>query len=117
MSTNSFLAVGTWIAIIVVLWVIAFVIAESIPTFNDLLALISSLFSSWFSYGFSGIMWLYLNRGQWFKGWRKICLSILNFAIILIGAAICGLGLYASGVAIKADSGSSASWSCADNSS
>jgi len=54
MSKNTFLAVGSWIAIIATLWIIAFVIAESIPSFMDLLSLISSLFVSWFTYGLSG---------------------------------------------------------------
>jgi uncharacterized membrane protein len=40
MHQKSFLAVGTWIGIALALWVIAWVIAESIPVFNDLLSLI-----------------------------------------------------------------------------
>jgi hypothetical protein len=47
MSKNTWLAVGSWVGIILTLWVVAWVIAESIPVFNDLLALISSLFASW----------------------------------------------------------------------
>lgn len=116
MGKTTLLAVGTWIGIIVVLWIIAFIVAESIPVFNDLLSLISSLFASWFTYGLSGIYWLYINRGGWFKNWRKSSLTIVNFAIFLLGATICGVGLYASGTAIKANSGSGHSWSCADNS-
>lgn len=116
MSTTTFLAVGTWVGIIAVLWIVAWVIAESIPVFNDLLSLISSLFASWFTYGLSGTLWLFINRGQWFKNWRKSSLTVANTLIFLLGAAICGIGLYASGTAIKEDSGSGHSWSCADNS-
>ncbi|EME77733.1 uncharacterized protein MYCFIDRAFT_45761 [Pseudocercospora fijiensis CIRAD86] len=116
MSTTTFLAVGTWVGIIAVLWVVAWVIAESIPVFNDLLSLISSLFASWFTYGLSGTLWLFINRGQWFKNRRKSSLTVANTMIFLLGAAICGIGLYASGKAIKEDSGSGHSWSCADNS-
>jgi hypothetical protein len=43
-------------------------------------------------------------------------LTILNGFLILMGTAVMGMGLYASGTAIKADSGTSKSWSCADNS-
>jgi hypothetical protein len=39
---------AVWTGIVAVGWVIAFIIGESIPFFNDLLSLISSLFDSWF---------------------------------------------------------------------
>lgn len=115
MGSKSFLGVGTWILITLILWVIAFIIAESIPNFNNLLALISSLFASWFTYGMSGFFWLYLNRGLWFKGPRKIFLTILNMIIFALGAVVMGLGLYASGKAIG-EGGGYGSWTCADNS-
>lgn len=63
----------------------------------------------------SGIFWLFINYGQWFNR-KKLPLTILNFLIFLLGASICGIGLYASGVSIHNDAGSGASWSCADNS-
>lgn len=116
MGTRTWLAVGTWLAIIGTLWIVAFIIAESIPNFNDLLSLISSLFASWFTYGLSGILWLYINYGNWFQNWRKSSLTVANFLIFLLGAAICGIGLYASGTAISKDASKGASWSCADNS-
>lgn len=42
MHSNSFVSVGSWVAICLVIWVIAWVVAESIPVFNDLLSLIVS---------------------------------------------------------------------------
>lgn len=54
MSATTWLAVGSWIGIVAIMWIIALVIAKSIPTFNDLLSLISSLFVSWFTYGIAG---------------------------------------------------------------
>lgn len=47
MSQRTFLAVGSWVAIILTMWVIAWILAESIPVFNDLLGLVSSMFASW----------------------------------------------------------------------
>ena len=49
MHQRSFLATGTWVAIGLSTWTVAWIIAESIPVFNELLSLISSLFGSWFS--------------------------------------------------------------------
>lgn len=47
MGTRTWLAAGSWLGIVVTLWVIAWIIAESIPVFNDLVSLISALFISW----------------------------------------------------------------------
>lgn len=41
---NTILGWGTWAAIIAASWVAAFVIAEVIPFFSDMLSLMSSLF-------------------------------------------------------------------------
>ena len=132
MSKNDWKSYSYWLMIIVVLWIIAWIIAEAIPVFSDLLSLISALFASWFTYGLSGVFWLFMNRGKYFSSPRKIFLTVLNVLIFGIGAAIvssskfsallkltikqCGLGLYASGLAIHSDSSSSGgSFSCADN--
>ncbi|KAJ6131375.1 hypothetical protein N7523_001835 [Penicillium sp. IBT 18751x] len=114
MHSRSFLSVGSWVAICIGVWVISWVVAESIPVFNDLLSLISALFGSWFSFGLPAIFWFYMNRGQFFKNWKKTCLTIINILILAIAFAMCGLGLYVSAVAIHDDSGSS-SWSCANS--
>ncbi|EXJ95285.1 hypothetical protein A1O1_00405 [Capronia coronata CBS 617.96] len=114
MSKRTVLAVGSWLAITLVLWVVAWIIAESIPNFNNLLSLISSLFASWFTYGISGIFWLFLNKGQYTKNWRKICLTVANLLLFGLGAAICGMGLYASGTAISNEPGGN-SWTCKSN--
>ena len=88
MSKNNWKSFSYWLVIIIVLWIIAWIIAEAIPVFSDLLALISALFASWFTYGLSGVFWLFLNKGRWFKGPRKIFLTILNALIVCIGATI-----------------------------
>jgi len=64
MSTNTLLGFGSWVAITGIFWLLAFIIAESMPNFKSLLALISSLFASWFTYGLSGVFWLFLNKGR-----------------------------------------------------
>lgn len=49
MHKRNFVSVGAWVGISLALWVIAWVIAEAIPVFNDLLSLITALFASWFT--------------------------------------------------------------------
>ena len=116
MSKRTLLATGSWAAITLTLWIIAWIIAESIPNFNDLLALISSLFASWFTFGISGIFWLFINKGQYFSSPTKIFLTFANIGLFLLGLSICGMGLYASGYSIH-NSTSSSSWSCQSSSS
>ncbi|GME48002.1 Chaperonin TCP-1 conserved site [Neofusicoccum parvum] len=123
MHARTWVGAGGWAGITLAIWVVAWAIAESIPNFNTLLGLISSIFASWFTYGLSGVFWLFINWGGsgrrgvrgWFAGGKKSALAVLNLAIVTAGAAIMGLGLYASGKAIHEQSGSG-SWTCADNS-
>lgn len=42
MHKRDWIATGSWVGIALALWVIAWVIAESIPVFNNLLSLIVS---------------------------------------------------------------------------
>jgi hypothetical protein len=48
----------------------------------------TALFASWFTYGLSGIFWLFMNKGLWFSSPRKIALTALNVFVIAVGAAI-----------------------------
>ena len=88
MSKKSWGSFGIWAGIVLVLWVVAWIIAEAIPVFNDLLGLISSLFASWFTYGLSGVFWLFMNKGRYRESSRKIFLTVLNVLIFCIGGII-----------------------------
>ncbi|KAG2420378.1 hypothetical protein HFD88_005179 [Aspergillus terreus] len=114
MHKKDLVATGSWLLIGLVLWVAAWVIAEAIPVFNNLLSLIASLFASWFTFGVSAACWLYLNKDCLFATPMKIGLTIFNVILMGIAACICGLGLYVSGKALH-DNPSSASFSCANN--
>ncbi|ODH45644.1 hypothetical protein GX48_08273 [Paracoccidioides brasiliensis] len=116
MSKRSWLSIGTWVGLVGTLWVLAWIIAQAIPVFNNLLSLITALFASWFTFGVNGVFWLFLNRGRYFASPGKIFLTFLNVFCVLSGALICGLGLYVSGRAISEDDGvAGGSFSCANN--
>ncbi|WWD00941.1 hypothetical protein V866_007879 [Kwoniella sp. B9012] len=98
-----------WVAIILVMWIAAFVLAELIPFFNQLLTIVSSLFSVWFSYGLCGVIWFYNKhpyfakdgevremRGFW--SWFFMGCAILS---IILSIAITPLGLYSAIEGIK----------------
>jgi hypothetical protein len=46
--SNTLVAWGTWAGLAAASWLLAFVIAEVIPFFSDMLSLMSSLFDGWF---------------------------------------------------------------------
>ncbi|KAE8354338.1 transmembrane amino acid transporter protein-domain-containing protein [Aspergillus coremiiformis] len=114
MHKKDLVATGSWMILMLLLWIVAWIIAEAIPVFNNLLSLVASLFASWFTYGLSAMFWLYLNKDRLFATPMKICLTVLNVLIFGIAGCICGLGLYVSGKALH-DDPSSATFSCANN--
>lgn len=114
MHKRDAVAIGSWVLIALCLWILAWIIAEAIPVFSNLLSLITALFASWFTYGLSGIFWLFMNKGLWFKNWKKISLTMVNLLAIGVACVLCGMGLWVSGKALH-DNPSSASFSCANN--
>lgn len=93
MSKKSWSSFGLWAIIVLVLWFIAWIIAEAIPVFNDLLSLISALFASWFTYGLSGVFWLYMNHGQYTASKKKMFLTGVNVGCFCLGAIIVSISL------------------------
>ncbi|KAI3405209.1 hypothetical protein KGF56_001986 [Candida oxycetoniae] len=101
---------GIWILLNAVLWVIAFVIAEVIPFFSDLLSLMSSLFDCFFGFIFWALAYFKLRKLYYYKleGVNVGLLSLfkksnlfqkgeflLNVLIFGLGFYILGPGLYA----------------------
>ena len=91
MSQKSVKSYGSWALIVLGLWIVAWIIAEAIPVFSDLLGIISSLFASWFTYGLGGVFWLFLNKGKYTATKRKIVLTVVNTIIVGFGFAIVSL--------------------------
>ena len=84
----------SWTVIVVSLWVVAWLIANIIPGFAQLLALIGALFGTWISLGLPAIFWLWMNRRcyglKWGDrvqkpskpNWRKKSLAVVNVCIL-----------------------------------
>jgi hypothetical protein len=94
---------ATWAGILAATWVLAFIIAEVIPFFSDLLALMSALFDSFFGWIFWGTAYLRMRRadlgpGFWKKrGIRGYVGAAVNVFIICVGFYFLGPGTYVSG--------------------
>lgn len=86
----------TWIGLGAALTVLAWVIAEAIPFFSDLLAICSSLFISGFTFYIPAVMWFwFIKQGKWYER-KNLPLSIMNGVCFAIGMIVLGVGTYSS---------------------
>ncbi|KAI0048464.1 hypothetical protein FA95DRAFT_1557963 [Auriscalpium vulgare] len=95
--SNTLVGWSAWAGIIATTWVFAFIIAEVIPFFSDMLSLMSSLFDGWFGFIFWGMAYLSFYPGA--KKWAGIGRSaetLLNFGLILLGFYVLVAGTYVS---------------------
>jgi hypothetical protein len=93
---NTPMGWATWSGLIAVVTLIAWVIAEAIPFFSDLLSISSSLFISGFTYYFPAIFWfVLLKEGSIWerKNWVHLGLSSLS---MIVGLVVLVCGTYAS---------------------
>ncbi|CAO1637913.1 unnamed protein product [Sympodiomycopsis kandeliae] len=90
-----------WFAILIALGVIAFVIALAIPFFSDLLGVISSLFTSFFSYYMPPVMWYFmLRKGSPFAK-HNLIHTVLCLITFIYGITVFGAGTATTIISIK----------------
>ncbi|GAA5923084.1 hypothetical protein JCM3775_007431 [Rhodotorula graminis] len=98
LTSDSWAAQLYWLAIIFSMYGVAFVIAELIPFFNQLLTIVSCLTSTWFVCGFAGALWLHMHRSTrgagWFSSPVKIALFCVSVFLIAISIFITPAGVY-----------------------
>ena len=93
---------ASWAGILAVTWIVAFIVAEVIPFFSDLLSLMSSLFDSFFGFIFWGTAYFRMRNADYGPGWvkrrgiRGLTGFIVNVVIILIGLFMLTAGTYVS---------------------
>ncbi|KAJ6189233.1 hypothetical protein N7519_004141 [Penicillium mononematosum] len=87
---------STWLGLVSVVTILAWIIAEAIPIFSELLSIISSLFVSGLSFYIPPIMWyVLLKEGAWYEK-HNLKPAILNGVVFLVGMIVFGCGTYAS---------------------
>ncbi|KAL2069389.1 hypothetical protein VTL71DRAFT_14068 [Oculimacula yallundae] len=92
---------ATWLGLIAFITIIAWVIAEAIPFFGDLLGIMSALFISGFTFYFPAIFWFVLiKEGKWYEK-KNLFLSCVNACVFLIGMIVLVAGTYSTVVDIK----------------
>lgn len=101
-SSHTMVGWASWAGILAILWVLAFIVAEVIPFFSDLLAIMSSLFDSFFGFIFWGMAYIRMRQADYgpdfyktrgIRGWLGF---LVNVSLILIGIYFLGPGTYVS---------------------
>ena len=101
-GNHTVLGWSVWAAILAASWILAFIIAEVIPFFSDLLSLMSSLFDSFFGYIFWGTAYFRMRQADYGPGWitrrgyRGIIGFLFNLFLIGWGLFMLGGGTYVS---------------------
>jgi hypothetical protein len=87
---------ATWLGLVFTVTLLAWVIAEAIPIFSDILSISSSLFVSGLSYYIPPVLWfVLLKKGHWYDR-HNLKAAVCNFVVFGIGIIILGCGTYAS---------------------
>ncbi|RDW66254.1 hypothetical protein BP6252_09889 [Coleophoma cylindrospora] len=98
-SSHTVAGWASWASILLATWILAFIIAEVIPFFSDLLSLMSSLFDSFFGFIFWAVAWYRMRKIDgtlWKKSYYNYFMICLNIFIFLTGLFFLGAGTYAS---------------------
>lgn len=100
--------------------IVAYIIASAIPVFSDLVSLVGALLGTPMCFQPMAGMWLYDNWSRSKRDWKWTAMVCWCGFVILAGTFLMIAGTYGSVISIIDDykeSGGSAAWSCADNSS
>ncbi|KAJ5341033.1 hypothetical protein N7541_010157 [Penicillium brevicompactum] len=90
----------TWLVIVALANILAWIIAEAIPFFSELLAICGCLLVSGFSFYVPPVLWFFLlKEGSWYEK-RNLRTAALNLFVFVVGIVILGCGLYASIVGV-----------------
>ncbi|KAG0649571.1 N amino acid transport system [Hyphodiscus hymeniophilus] len=101
-SEHTVVGWAAWAGILGATWLGAFIIAEVIPFFSDLLSLMSSLFDSFFGFIFWGVAYIRMRRVDGGINWLHeqsaygYMMLVFNIVIIAIGFFFLGAGTYTS---------------------
>lgn len=87
---------ATWLGLVFTVTILAWIIAEAIPIFSDILSISSSLFVSGLSYYIPPVLWfVLLKKGNWYDR-QNLKVAICNGVVFVIGIIILGCGTYSS---------------------
>lgn len=114
--SNTVIGWSAWAAVMAVIWAVAFVFAEIIPSMGDFLSLLGAAFDSFFGFIYFAVAYYQLYKGKLFTGPLRTALTVIHVFVMICGLFLLGPGLYAAVEAIIDDySGSTRpAFSCAN---
>jgi Transmembrane amino acid transporter protein len=114
--SNTAIGWGAWIGVMTVIWFVAFIFAEIIPSMGDFLSLLGAAFDSFFGYIYFAVAYYVMYKGALFAGATRSILSVVHIFVMAVGLFMLGPGLYAAVKAIMADysGGTRPAFSCAN---
>lgn len=101
--SNTVIGWSVWVLVMIVIWLIAFVFSEVVPSMGDFLSLLGAAFDSFFGFIFFAVAYWQLNRGRLFAGLKQTTMTLINVFILFVGLFLLGPGLYAAVEAIITD--------------
>ena len=107
-----------WGAIVVAIWIFAFILAEVIPSMGDFLALIGAAFGSFFGFIFFAVAYWQLYKGKLFSGLKRSIITVIHIFVMIFGLFVLFPGLYAAIRQVILDYSAKVAlpFSCADSS-
>ncbi|KAJ5539515.1 hypothetical protein N7513_007847 [Penicillium frequentans] len=117
---NTMIHWSVWLGCTFGTSIVAYIIASAIPVFSDLVSLVGALLGTPMCFQPMAGMWLYDNWSRPKRDWKWTAMVCWCGFVILAGTFLMIAGTYGSVISIIDDykeSGGSAAWSCADNSS
>lgn len=114
--SNTIIGWSIWATVMAVIWLIAFVFAEVIPSMGDFLSLLGAAFDSFFGFIYFAVAYWQLYKGELFRGPVRVLLTVVHVFVMVIGLFLLGPGLYAAVEAIIADyaGGTKPAFSCSN---
>jgi hypothetical protein len=114
--SNTIIGWSAWVGVMAVIWLIAFIFAEVIPSMGDFLSLLGAAFDSFFGFIFFAVAYWQLFRGRLFVNVGRGIMSVVHAIVMVVGLFLLGPGLYAAVEAIIADysGGTKPAFSCAN---
>lgn len=101
--SNTVIGWGTWLGVQIVIWFIAFIFAEVIPSMGDFLSLLGAAFDSFFGFIYFAVAYWQLYKGNLFSSPFRIFMTVIHIFVMMTGLFLLGPGLYAAVEAIIAD--------------
>lgn len=93
LQSNSVVHWSTWVGLNICLGVVAFVVAEAVPVFNYLLALLAAVCFAPMSIMLPAMFWMADNKHYWVGGFRGKSIYSAHVGILLLGTFMCVGGM------------------------